>query len=171
MNRELFDQIDILKANTHVPSCGLEDNPRAIGAAYERAISVAGGIDLQILGIGSNGHIGFNEPCSSLSSRTRMKILTESTVNDNSRLFSAEEFQPHLAVTMGIASILESRRDARPVLCKCTKGPPLLLMRPPPHALNTEITFVGLIVKIRQLLKSSATSTSWIRLSAQIILE
>ena len=110
MDRELFDQIDILKANTHVPSCGLDDNPRAIGTAYENAISAAGGIDLQILGIGSNGHIGFNEPCSSLSSRTRVKTLTESTVRDNSRLFSAGEFQPHLAITMGIASILESRR-------------------------------------------------------------
>jgi glucosamine-6-phosphate deaminase len=62
------------------------------------------------LGIGSIGHIGFNEPTSSLASRTRVKTLTESTVNDNNPLFADGEFQPHLAMTMGIATILGSRR-------------------------------------------------------------
>ena len=110
MNRELFDAIDIDKGNTHFPSCEVGENPRRIGAAYERDIVSAGGIDLQVLGIGRNGHIGFNEPCSSFASRTRVKTLTQSTVLDNSRLFEAGEFQPHLAMTMGIASILDSRR-------------------------------------------------------------
>lgn len=110
MNRELFDAIDIDKDNTHVPNCEIGENPRGVGAAYEQAIVAAGGIDLQVLGIGSNGHIGFNEPCSSLSSRTRVKTLTQSTVRDNSRLFEPGEFQPHLAMTMGIATILDSRR-------------------------------------------------------------
>ena len=110
MNRELFDALDIDTANTHLPSCEPGENPRQVGAAYEQAIAAAGGIDLQILGIGSNGHIGFNEPTSSLSSRTRVKTLTQRTVNDNSRLFDGQEFQPHLAMTMGIATILDSRR-------------------------------------------------------------
>ncbi len=110
MQRELFAAIDIDMANTHLPECGEGQNPREIGAAYEKAIAAAGGIDLQILGIGGNGHIGFNEPGSSLASRTRVKTLTPATVKDNSRLFAQGEFQPHLAMTMGIASILEARR-------------------------------------------------------------
>ena len=110
MNRELFDAIDIDPANTHLPGCNADQNPRQTGADYEHKIGSAGGIDLQILGIGSNGHIGFNEPTSSLSSRTRVKTLTQSTVTDNSRLFNADEFQPHLAMTMGIGTILDSGR-------------------------------------------------------------
>lgn len=110
MRRELFDAIDINQANTHLPSCSADENPRRVGAEYERAIVAAGGIDLQILGIGSNGHIGFNEPSSSLASRTRVKTLTQATVDDNSRLFGAGEFQPHLAMTMGIGTILDASR-------------------------------------------------------------
>jgi glucosamine-6-phosphate deaminase len=110
MNRELFDAIDIEQQNTHLPVCGAGENPREIGAAYEQSIVDAGGIDLQILGIGSNGHIGFNEPGCSLSSRTRVKTLTQSTVRDNNHLFGPNECQPHLAMTMGIATILDSRR-------------------------------------------------------------
>ncbi len=110
MKRELFDAIDIAAGNIHLPVCDSDDNPRQIGAAYELAISAAGGIDLQILGIGRNGHIGFNEPTSSLASRTRVKTLTQTTVSDNSRLFATGEFQPHLAMTMGIGTILDTRR-------------------------------------------------------------
>ena len=109
MNEHLFTHIDIDLANTHLPECLAGENPRVVGAAYEQRIAAAGGIDLQILGIGANGHIGFNEPTSSLASRTRVKTLTERTIADNSRLFDADEFQPHLAMTMGIATILESR--------------------------------------------------------------
>lgn len=109
MNAQLFEQIDIAMANTHLPACSQEDNPREVGAAYEEKIQQAGGIDLQILGIGANGHIGFNEPTSSLASRTRVKTLTERTVLDNSRLFDTDETQPLLALTMGIATILEAR--------------------------------------------------------------
>ena len=110
MNDRLFDAIDIDKANTHLPSCDISQNPRAVGAVYEQAIENAGGIDLQILGIGRNGHIGFNEPTSSLASRTRVKTLTPTTVKDNSRLFGESEFQPHSAMTMGMATILETHR-------------------------------------------------------------
>lgn len=110
MNRELFDQVDIEITNTYLPTCETGQNPRQVGEEYERAILDTGGIDLQILGIGTNGHIGFNEPTSSLSSRTRVKTLTQATVADNSRLFSKAEFQPHLAMTMGIATIMDARR-------------------------------------------------------------
>lgn len=109
MNTHLFDQIDIDVTNTHLPACSYEENPREVGADYEQKIWKASGIDLQILGIGVNGHIGFNEPTSSLASRTRVKTLTERTVTDNSRLFDADETQPLLALTMGIATILEAR--------------------------------------------------------------
>ncbi len=110
MQREFFDHIDIDQRNTFLPECGEGQNPIRVGPAYERKINGAGGIDLQILGIGSNGHIGFNEPSSSLRSRTRVKTLTRQTFEDNSRLFSADEFQPTLAITMGIATIMDARR-------------------------------------------------------------
>jgi len=110
MRRELFDRVDIDPGRTFLPECGQGLNPVLVGPAYEKAISAAGGIDLQVLGIGANGHIGFNEPSSSLNSRTRVKTLTRQTVEDNSRLFGAGEFQPRLAVTMGIATIMDARR-------------------------------------------------------------
>lgn len=109
MNRELFVQVDIDDKNTHLPECREEDNTKTVGRLYEEKIKSAGGIDMQVLGIGSNGHIGFNEPTSSLSSRTRVKTLSEKTVSDNSRLFRLDESQPHLAMTMGIATIMEAR--------------------------------------------------------------
>ena len=108
MNRELFAHIDIDPARTHVPT-GTLAGARQAGRDYERKIAAAGGIDLQLLGIGRNGHIGFNEPSSSLSSRTRVKTLTARTIADNSRFFSEDEYQPHLAITMGIGTILDSR--------------------------------------------------------------
>jgi len=109
MDREFFEHIDINKRNTFLPFCEDGQNPRLVGIEYERKIRKAGGIDLQLMGLGANGHIGFNEPSSSLSSRTRVKTLTRQTLKDNSRLFSADEFQPKLAITMGIATIMDAR--------------------------------------------------------------
>ena len=106
MNRELFDQIDIDQGNTHLPTCLPGVNPVSVGQHYEAAIAAAGGIDLQILGIGQNGHIGFNEPTSSLNSRTRVKTLTRETLERNSQYFDDPDTQPLIAVTMGIATIL-----------------------------------------------------------------
>ena len=77
---------------------------------YEQQIRDAGGIDLQILGIGTDGHIAFNEPGSSLGSRTRLKTLTTETIRDNARYFGSQERVPRLAVTVGVGTILESRR-------------------------------------------------------------
>ncbi len=109
MNREFFDHIDIEKQNTFLPYCEDGQNPRLVGPQYEDKIQNAGGIDLQLMGLGANGHIGFNEPSSSLRSRTRVKTLTRQTLKDNSRLFSKDEFQPKLAITMGIATIMDAR--------------------------------------------------------------
>lgn len=109
MNESLFDHIDIDKKQTHVPS-GIAVDIRAEMLAYERAIAAAGGIDLQLLGIGTDGHIAFNEPGSSLASRTRLKTLTRRTRHDNARFFGSLDQVPKVAITMGIGTILESRR-------------------------------------------------------------
>ena len=108
MQRFLFDHIDIKQENTYLPTCLTLENAESVCLDYESAISAAGGIDLQILGIGSNGHIAFNEPTSSLGSRTRVKTLAPQTIDDNSRLFHEAAGQPNMAITMGIATILEA---------------------------------------------------------------
>ena len=109
MDQALFDRIDIDKTRTYFPDAVCPD-PRKAAEDYERRLRDAGGVDLQLLGIGANGHIGFNEPYSSLGSRTRVKTLTAQTVADNARFFANDEFQPQLALTMGIGTILEARR-------------------------------------------------------------
>ena len=108
MNQELFSHIDIDINNTHVPDGGAK-NPLTAGDDYEQLIIDAGGIDMQLLGIGRNGHVGFNEPSSCLVSRTRVKTLTQATIDDNARFFKSDEYQPHLSITMGIGTIMESR--------------------------------------------------------------
>ncbi|WP_020410809.1 glucosamine-6-phosphate deaminase [Hahella ganghwensis] len=108
MQEHLFDHVDIERENTHIPK-GMLD-PEEESREYEAKITSAGGIDLQILGVGRNGHIGFNEPTSSLGSRTRVKTLAPDTIRDNSRFFSSDEEQPHLAITMGIGTIMEARK-------------------------------------------------------------
>ncbi len=109
MNEQLFNHVDINKAATHVPP-GDAANPIEACNDYEANIQQLGGIDVQLLGIGRNGHIGFNEPSSSLRSRTRVKTLTRATIDDNARFFAPDEYQPHLSITMGIGTILESKK-------------------------------------------------------------
>jgi len=109
MQRHLFDHLNINPSKTHVPD-GRALDFDAHCRQYEQRIRDAGGIDLQLLGIGSDGHIAFNEPGSSLGSRTRLKTLTSKTIQDNARFFGSEDQVPRLAVTMGVGTILESRR-------------------------------------------------------------
>ncbi len=112
MNHELFDHININKKNTHVP-VGLVRGMRAIQQVcdeYDAMIDDVGGIDLQVLGIGGNGHIGFNEPGSSLGSLTRIKTLTRSTRKANARFFRSMREVPKYAITMGIGTILKARK-------------------------------------------------------------
>jgi glucosamine-6-phosphate deaminase len=109
MNQNLFSRINIDQSHTHVPD-GRALDFEAHCRLYEQKIKDAGGIDLQILGVGTDGHIAFNEPGSSLGSRTRLKTLASETVRDNARYFGSEDKVPRLAITMGIGTILESRR-------------------------------------------------------------
>jgi glucosamine-6-phosphate deaminase len=108
MNQNLFNHININKKNTHVPDGEASDCEQAC-RSYEEAIKGAGGIDLQLLGIGSNGHIAFNEPGSPKQSRTRKVGLTARTIDDNTRFFDSRVQVPTQAVTMGIATILEAK--------------------------------------------------------------
>lgn len=109
MHEHFFKHVNIPQHNINIPS-GTTSNYPAFCEWYEQRISECGGIDLQILGIGSDGHIAFNEPTSSLSSRTRLKTLSEQTINDNARFFERREDVPVYAITMGIGTILEARK-------------------------------------------------------------
>lgn len=107
MDTQLFDLVDIDKSRTFVPD-GLAADPQAFGARYETMIRDAGGIDLQLLGIGRNGHIGFNEPGAAFDARTRVVDLEQSTLEANSAFFDGA-LPPTQAMTMGIGTILASR--------------------------------------------------------------
>ena len=110
MHENFFKQINVLKQNRHIPS-GTTDNYKAFCEWYERRIAEVGGIDLQVLGIGTDGHIAFNEPGSSLGSRTRIKTLSKQTLDENAPYFDdSVEGVPIYAITMGVGTILESRR-------------------------------------------------------------
>ncbi len=113
MHEELFAHINIKPENIHLPD-GLTKDPAAFCRWYEEAIKKSGGIDLQLLGIGRDGHWAFNEPGSSLASRTRVQALTKETLDDNYESFYKKagiprEEMPHFAITMGIGTILEAR--------------------------------------------------------------
>jgi glucosamine-6-phosphate deaminase len=109
MREHFFSRVNIARWRTHVPDGVARDIP-AHCEAYEIAILEAGGIDLQLLGVGSDGHIGFNEPGSSLGSRTRLKTLTEQTIRDNARFFASLDEVPRHVITMGVGTILDARR-------------------------------------------------------------
>ena len=108
MNNHLFNYIDIEKSSIHLP-CGISKESSAECATYEQLIKEHGGIDLQLLGIGGNGHIGFNEPGSSFQSRTRIVELTDETRKDNARFFNNLEEVPTAAITMGLGTIMECK--------------------------------------------------------------
>jgi len=108
MEAHLFRHLDLDPASTHVPAGIAADQTHAC-ASYEQAIRAAGGLDLQVLGIGRTGHIGFNEPPSTLESRTRRVHLDEVTRRDNAPFFARPEDVPHGAITMGVATIMEAR--------------------------------------------------------------
>jgi glucosamine-6-phosphate deaminase len=112
MHRHFFDHVNIKREHVFIPDGTERENWKAYCEEYEARIRRAGGIDLQILEIGENGHIGFNEPTSSLASRTRPKASTEGTLNHLSPCFSADEPRPKAAVTMGIGTILDAKKFA-----------------------------------------------------------
>lgn len=129
MNKNLFDRVNIEKDATHVPD-GTAKDTAAHCKAYDESIKAAGGVDIQVIGIGPNGHIGFNEPDDYLIPGTHLTDLTESTLQANSRFFSEDEVMPTKALTMGIGSILSARqilclasgKGKNPALKKLTEG-------------------------------------------------
>lgn len=108
MNDNLFNHVNIDKANTNVPS-GIGDVEEN-ALAYEAAIAKAGGIDLQFMGIGRNGHIGFNEPADAYSDCTSIIELTESTIDANKRFFDSADEVPRKAISMGVGTIMRARK-------------------------------------------------------------
>ncbi len=111
IKREFTDHIDLVADRLHGPDgSGSESDLQTAPDRYEAAITAAGGIDLQLLGVGRDGHIGFNEPTSSLGSRTRLKTLTETTRVDNARFFDDDvDAVPRHVLTQGIGTILDAR--------------------------------------------------------------
>ncbi len=109
MKRNLFDHVDIEADAFHVPS-GNTSDPTVEGHKYDQMIIESGGIDLQLLGLGQNGHIGFNEPDTSFSRGTHLVNLSENTIEANSRFFSSIDEVPKQAISMGILSIMNAKK-------------------------------------------------------------
>ena len=109
MDKHLFDGIDIQKENTHVLDGEAEDLQKECDS-FEQLIKDAGEMDLQILGLGLNGHIGFNEPGTAFDSRTHIVELEQSTIEANSRFFESKEDVPTKALTMGIGTIMDAKK-------------------------------------------------------------
>jgi glucosamine-6-phosphate deaminase len=130
MNEHLFDKVNIDNRNTHLP-LGMAKDLTEECQKYEWSIRANGGIDLQILGLGRAGHIGFNEPLSALKSRTRDKSLTPETIRQNEGLFDNPEDMPRRAITMGVGTILEAKHilflvtghSKADMLAKAVEGP------------------------------------------------
>lgn len=112
LEREVCDVVGLPRAGLHVPDGSGRDvaTLQAAARAYDESITAAGGVDVQVLGIGANGHLGFNEPGSSLASRTRVKRLSDRTRTDNARFFETLDDVPTHCVTQGLGTILEARR-------------------------------------------------------------
>jgi glucosamine-6-phosphate deaminase len=150
MRDNLFTHVNIDPRNIHIPDGTIRGNYDDYCASYEEAIRKAGGIDLQLLGIGRNGHIGFNEPTSSIGSRTRLKVLSKETTDDNSKFFGSGEESPRCAITMGIGTILEARKilllaagpsKAAPV-AKSIEGPVTSAVSASALQLHPDVTFI-----------------------------
>ncbi len=130
MREHFFSRVNVAPERIYIPDGLARDIPAHCGQ-YEAAIRDADGIDLQLLGVGTDGHIGFNEPSSSLGSRTRLKTLNERTIRDNARFFASPEEVPRHVITMGVGTILEARRclvlafgEAKaPIIAAMVEGP------------------------------------------------
>lgn len=131
MNFHLFDRVNIDKNNTHVPD-GLCKDVAAACKKHEDTIDSLGGIDIQVLGIGQNGHIGFNEPSDELVPFTHEEKLTESTIKANARFFASEAEVPTHALTMGIQSIFKARKIVVLASGKSKAGAIHAMLKEPP---------------------------------------
>jgi glucosamine-6-phosphate deaminase len=150
MQQNFFGHVNVTAANTHIPDGAIKGNYQQYCASYEKAIRDFGGIDLQVLGIGRNGHIGFNEPTSSLGSRTRLKVLSKETIEDNRKFFAAKEEIPQCAITMGIGTILEAKRilllasgsAKAAAIAKAIEGPLTASVTASALQLHDDVTFI-----------------------------
>lgn len=150
MHRNFFDHVNIPPANIHIPDGARREDYESYCASYEESIRSAGGIGLQVLGVGRDGHIGFNEPSSSLGSRTRLKTLSRETLEDNRRFFNPSEEMPECAITMGIGTILEARKilllasgaAKAESVAKAVEGPITSAVTASALQLHPDVTFV-----------------------------
>src|SRR5713226_1573669 len=150
MQNCFFQFVNVAPENIHVPDGTIRGKYDEYCASYEQAISEAGGIDLQILGIGRNGHIGFNEPMSSLGSRTRLKVLNQETLDDNRKFFAPGEAMPQCSITVGIGTIMDSQRililaageSKADAVVKSIEGPVTSAVPASVLQLHPEVTFI-----------------------------
>src|SRR5712672_1331739 len=150
MQENFFAHVNVDPSNIHIPDGSIKGNYEQYCASYEETIRNAGGIDLQILGIGRNGHVGFNEPTSSLGSRTRLKVLSKETIEDNRKFFAPGEEIPQCAITMGIGTILQARRilllasgtSKAAAIAKAIEGPVTASVTASALQLHSEVTFL-----------------------------
>jgi len=150
MQQHFFARVNINPRNIHIPDGTIHENYDQYCASYEDAIRIAGGIDIQLLGIGRNGHIGFNEPTSSIASRTRLKVLSKETLDDNSKSFAPGEQSPRCAITMGIGSILDARKvlliatgaNKAAAVAKSIEGPITSAVSASALQLHPDVTFI-----------------------------
>ena len=150
MQKNLFVHVNLNPRNIHIPDGTIRGDYDQYCASYEEAIRKAGGIDLQLLGVGRNGHIGFNEPTSSIGSRTRLKVLSQETLDDNSKFFAPGEESPRCAITMGIGTILEARKvlllaagaSKSAAVAKSIEGPITSAVSASALQLHRDVTFI-----------------------------
>jgi glucosamine-6-phosphate deaminase len=150
MQQNFFSHVNLPQDNIHIPDGTITYNYDSYCAQYEQSIKSAGGIDLQVLGIGRNGHVGFNEPTSSLASRTRLKALSRETIEDNRHFFANESEMPKCAITMGIGTILDSRRilllasgrSKAAAVAKAIEGPITSSVSASALQMHADVTFI-----------------------------
>ncbi len=164
MQSNFFDHIDIKPENTHVPD-GLAKDPDAACAAYNQLIRDLGGIDLQLLGMGHNGHIGFNEPGNAFELETHQVTLADSTIDANARFFASRDEVPRHAMTMGVKNIMTARKilvvvsgeDKAEIVCKAFRGPVTPEVPASILQLHPDVTVVGDRAALHKLAEAGET--------------
>lgn len=163
MQTNLFDHVDIVPENTNVPS-GLAADPAAECARYEQLVAELGYADLQLLGMGRNGHIGFNEPCGDFPVATHLVDLTQSTIEANARFFASADDVPKQALTMGIGTIMRARKilvvvngaDKADAVWKAFAGPVAPEVPASILQLHPDVTVVGDESALSKLMEGKA---------------
>ena len=163
MQHHLFDHVNINPANTNVPD-GLASDPEAECRWYNQVIRNMGGIDLQVLGLGGNGHIGFNEPCDHFPVITHLVDLTPSTIEANSRFFASADDVPRQALSMGIGTIMRARKilvvvsgeDKADAVYQAVRGPVTPEVPASILQLHPDVTLVGDEKAMSKLLEAKA---------------